>query len=651
MNKRIISINAGKKAFALETIDSPNIIGPIDYALYEHELKKTHLLDPLDENTPFIFGSGPLAGSIIPGTHRLVFAGRSPLTKTFYMSTLGGAALPISKIQADFVKITGRAEKPTVLVIKNTGKLSVRFHEISKKKLHEIYTKGNKGLYSLQEYLMEKFKKSYKGMDLRILVTGPAALSTNMAGILSTLIRNGKLTPGADGWAGRGGFGSALAQGHGIVGIIYGGNCAPNKFPEDDLSNRDIVNKIFVNTIGKSMAAAALEATEKYRYSEKHKSGGTFGSNYSTSGAWTPFFNWSSTSLSTKERQQLYDKFIAGHYLPTFNKDIIDTKKWLTCGEPCPGLCKKIRKNKKHDYETYHAFGPNAGIVDLDHAEFVADALEGSGFDSIGFGTIISYVLECMYKGLLTPEDLGVKEKPNFDAETFSMKDSKAHSRIAAKLCLDVAYKRTEFANIFIHGIRHACRVLSKKYPEREQKTGISFFDLANYVPFGRDGVIEPCQYWVPGFYLPVTIQGKFLTYYDKDFHEPMNLARISMEHAVHEMFQENTGVCRFHRKWSDALIPKLIKAGYGVDVDYAKHCKLLLVRMNEYDIKAQAQPTFWETQRTKDVIHNYIKEVVSVFGASKESQKWLDFFDRTPEKAARAYWEALFLGVKEGLE
>ncbi|MCK5233286.1 MAG: glyceraldehyde-3-phosphate:ferredoxin oxidoreductase, partial [Candidatus Aenigmarchaeota archaeon] len=110
MNKRVISINAGKKAFTLEKVNHPGIIGPIDYALYEHETKKTHLLDPLDENTPFIFGSGPLAGSIIPGTHRLVFAGRSPLTKTFYMSTLGGAALPISKIQADFIKITGRAE-------------------------------------------------------------------------------------------------------------------------------------------------------------------------------------------------------------------------------------------------------------------------------------------------------------------------------------------------------------------------------------------------------------------------------------------------------------------------------------------------------------------------------------------------------------
>ena len=73
----------------------------------------------------------------------------------------------------------------------------------------------------LRKQFIEIFGSRYEN-DPRILVTGPAAMHTDMGGIMSVPITNGEISH-VDTWAGRGGFGSALLQEHGIVAIIYGG--------------------------------------------------------------------------------------------------------------------------------------------------------------------------------------------------------------------------------------------------------------------------------------------------------------------------------------------------------------------------------------------------------------------------------------------
>ena len=55
------------------------------------------------------WGGGPLAGSRIPGTRRLVFCGYSPQWEGFYVSSLGGGAYIMHRVGVDFICIRGAA--------------------------------------------------------------------------------------------------------------------------------------------------------------------------------------------------------------------------------------------------------------------------------------------------------------------------------------------------------------------------------------------------------------------------------------------------------------------------------------------------------------------------------------------------------------
>ena len=652
MERIILDIDAGKKAFSVIKKETEGVIGVVDYALDEHMRDATYKKDVFDSENSLIFGTGPLAGSIIPGTARLVFASRSPLTETFFLSTLGGAGLPLYHAGVDLVKLHGKSDTPQILVISNTGNgVEVEFHPISYDNLVSIFKKkSDRGIYNLQDHVIKNFKDLFKVDDkyvsFRILAVGPSALHTNMGAICSTLVEGGEFVEGVDGWAGRGGFGSIMASGHNIAAVIYGGNADDKVFPKADLKDRKVVDSIFEKKFSKSMAIMANEATEKYRFVKKDNTGGTFGVNMTTLGTWLPMFNWSSVYMPTDVRMRIYDTFVKRHYLSQFNNESIKTRAWKTCGEPCPGLCKKIYKGKKKDYEAYEAFGPNCGIFDQRHAEMISDAIEGMGFDAIGFGNIVSFVLECLYKGLLKPEDIGVDIKSNFNADTFALSDSKNHAVIGSKIAIDVAYNHDGFGRMFRKGLRSAVIALSDKYRAREKSTGISFRDIANYVPFGDTGYIAPVQYWVPGFYIPLPIQGKFFTHYGMDFHTPVELGRIAAERSIKELYSENTGICRFHRSWSETLVQDLIGSAYGIDIDYFTHCQKILQGMLNYDKLAGVVPKYWETARTKDVIGAYIKETISVFGENEKSKLWAEKYSKDPEKASREYWQDLLEGV-----
>ncbi|MEA3343321.1 MAG: aldehyde ferredoxin oxidoreductase N-terminal domain-containing protein [archaeon] len=651
MLKRVLEIDADKGLGNYTSFETDEILGVVDYGLDVHLSNETYKYGVLDPQNSFIFGVGPLAGSKLPGTHRLIIVGRSPVVETIFLSTIGGAGLPLYRTGVDFVKIDGRARERSIVVIKNiSGKMSVKFYPIGHDALMDIYSKNDAGIYSLHEYIVGKYRdeflKNKVYLDFRVLAVGPAALNTNMGAMNTMVVRNGNILRGSDGWAGRGGFGSVLAQAHNIVAVVYGGDRDERVFEPKNLKDMDVVNSIFMEHLEANMTDSARKSTEKYRYVDKYKSGGTFGVNMSTLGAWLPMFNWMSIYLPHSKREEIYEKFVKNHYLKQFNEEVIETKQWRTCGEPCPAVCKKYSGDRKKDYEPYEAFGPNCGIFDQRAAEEIGFAIEGMGFDAIGFGNIVSFVLECMQKGLLTKDDVGADTLPNFDPVSFKMKDSFKHAKIGAKLAYDVAYQRTDFSKLFVHGIRSAVRKLSEEYGSREGD--VKFSDVANYLPFGSDGYIAPCQYWVPGFYIPLQVQGKFYTYYGSDFYAPKELGKKSADRSVKELFSGNSGICRFHRGWSEKLVGILINEGYGINVDYYEHCRKTLQKLKDYDTSAGVVPVFWETKKVIDIIRLYLKEVRDVSGSSPELEEWIKKFEKDDVKAAKAYWHELLLGVNE---
>lgn len=640
-------INSEKKKFEIKEIKNKEVIGPGDFGIDCHLNEyKSYKYEPLNPKNVLCFGIGALCGSLLPGTARLVFVTRSPLWKGLFLSVVSGAGLPFYATGLDFGLIEGKAKKPTVIIIKNFNKkLTIKFKEIKKEGLWEIYSsyKGEKGLYALQQYLFDSFKNEFGNVDFRILVVGPASFNTNMGAICSTWISNGEFQIGSDGWVGRAGFGSVMAQAHGVVAILFGGDYNGKEFKEN-LRDMDVRDKIFKENFGKPYAQVVLESTKKYRYDEAIKSGGTFGSNMTELGTWIPMFNWNSIYLPYEERKKLYENLIKNNYLKQFNEEVIKTKSWKTCGEPCPVMCKKIRDYRKIDYEPYESCGPNSGIFDQNMAEAVMEEIERMGFDAIEFGNILSFVLECLQKGYLRKEDIGIEDGINFNPLKFNLNNSLEHSYIGRKLAKIVAYKENEIGEILSKGIRIACKELSKKYKK-------NFVDIANYVPFGKEGCIAPCQYWVPGFLIPLPIQGKFFTYYGLDCRPPRELAKISADRAVKEFYSENTGICRFHRKWTEPIIEILLKKGLGIEINYYEHCKDLIKKIIKYNELAGLKPIYWESKKTKDIIYTYLKEVKRVFGESKDVLEWINKYEKDFESASKEYWQELLKGIKEVIE
>ncbi len=628
MSFKALFINLENKTFKIKPT---KIWGPIDFAVNE-----------LSKRDVFCFGRGPLAGTILQGAGRLIFIHRSPLWKGIFISTLGGAARALFKTGINFIVLENRAKKPLILLIKRSkNKLDCKFFEIDKEKL-------NLGVFKFEKWIYKNFAKEFvkENLDFRILATGPAALKTNFGAIGSTKIDKGKLGSSTS-WAGRGGFGSALVQKFNVLGIIFGGD-----FKEEQKINYKDLEILFQEEFNNSVKNVIFEATKKYRYDPALKSGGTFGGNFTTCGSflkilgnWFLSFNWKSTQFKEEERNLIYNKLIKNHYLAQFNKEIIKPKSFTTCGDICSAVCKKIYERNgiyyKKDYEPYEAAGPNCGIFDQRAAEKLVHQIDDLGFDAIEAGNMISWIMELLDKRLIKKEDFALPFYPKFTFENFDpVKDSEKNSKLAISIIKKLILKHPD---IFGKGIRYAAKYLSKLYKNKE------ILNSAVYIPNGKEGCIAPTQYWVPGVFLPLTIQGKYYEIYGPEFYPPKELGKESTKRFIKELYSGNTGLCRFHRKWAEKIIEKITNLYLGKQIDYYNHHKKLvkkIIRLN----KKLSKPCFWESEKVIDIIFAYLKKASDSI-TDPELEKLVKNFETDKIEAAKNYWNQVIKGVEEELK
>ena len=170
LNQRELTIDLASGDFQIDRVDQ-SIIGPVDYGwmkfklglktVQEHgrELQTYQASQPPDVLT---WGGGPLAGSRIPGTRRLVFCGYSPLWEGFYISSIGGAAYIMHRIGVDFISIHGSAPQDSVLILNhNNGEIHVRLEPIQPDILWSGYADPDGeqliGFYALQQAVFDRF--------------------------------------------------------------------------------------------------------------------------------------------------------------------------------------------------------------------------------------------------------------------------------------------------------------------------------------------------------------------------------------------------------------------------------------------------------------------------------------------------------------
>ncbi len=619
-HQRVLFVDATTHYYRIDryAVGQP-FFGPVDLGL--HLAGKFNSLN---------IGTGLLAGSVFPGSNRLIVTGVSPCWDGFYVSTMGGAALVFGNLGINMLSVVGCAPVPSVLYLNREGGEQIEV-EVVPIDLETAWESGEGGFYGLMQSVFDRYAERYES-DPRILCVGRAAAETDFGAIGSAPITDGQITS-TDTWAGRGGFGSKMLQQHNICAVIYGGT-----FVDDDFRDRKVADQWFVDRYEKRLKAVDFEATTKYRFDPGFETGGTLGVNYAKMGGRLLYFNYRSIYDSEEERLRVHDQFIVNHYLKQFNEETIQPKQQTTCGEPCAAVCKKLRDQYKKDYEPYQTMGPLAGVFDQRAAERLNRHADSYGFDAISVGGVLAWMMDCLDTGVLTPAELGVKDRPVFQAVDFDVVADSAHNADLGIELLDSIILRRGIVDLR-KGARKFARHLARS-------KGRAALDAFVYTAQGRNGWMVPNQYWTPGVMAPMAVMGKYYNYYGSDFMPPRLLGRISAGLMRKELLLDNLGFCRFHRAWAEEMIPTIIESLYGLKDKLLHEVEITVNRINSRNAS-----NLWESQRSIDYVFTFLKRKRDSEGENNaELDAWIKQFETNSHEAAIAFWAEIHKGIMESL-
>ena len=617
--QRVLFIDPATGFYRLRRYAFGAYFGPVDLGI--HLSDKWRCLN---------IGTGIFAGSILPGSNRLIFTGFSPCWRGFYVSTMGGAGLPFDNLGINMVSLVGKAPVPSILYLNRTHGEEITV-EIAPVDLVRAWERGRGGIYGLMDEVYERYGSRYS-TDPRILAVGPSAQSTDFGAIGSAPIVKGKLTF-ADTWAGRGGFGSKMLQEHGIAAVIYGGT-----FIDDDFRDRKVADQWFEAKYKQRLATKDFEATTKYRFDPKFETGGTFGVNYATLKGRMIAFNYRSIYDTEEERLKMHKTQAFDHYLKQFNEETIKTKSQCTCGEPCSAVCKKLRGEYKKDYEPYQTMGPLIGVFDQRAAELINGKADAAGFDGISAGGVLAWLMDCLDTGLLSQEDLGVTKLPRWNLDAFDVVADSMHNAELAMELIDSILQKRGLVDM-LEGVRKWARKVKRD-------RGVRIIDTFVHTAYGRKGWMVPNQYWTPGALAPMAIMGKYYMFYGSEFYPPRLLGRICADRLKAELVIDNLGVCRFHRGWAEDMLPEIVESLYGMREQFLEMVEITASRIN-----SRNSSIFWESERDIDFVMTFLKRRRDVDGdKDPKLQMWIDAFEKDKQEAALDWWCEMKKGIDETL-
>jgi glyceraldehyde-3-phosphate dehydrogenase (ferredoxin) len=292
----------------------------------------------------------------------------------------------------------------------------------------------------------------------------------------------------------------------------------------------------------------------------------------------------------------------------------------------------------KKDYEPYQAMGPLMGIFDQRAAEKLNHHANMYGFDAISVGGILSWLMECLSKKILTREELSIDNNPVFSLSGFSVENDSMNNAEIGIALLDSIIDKKGILNLDEGPRKLAWHLSSKK--------GMSILDSFLFNGFGRRGWMVPNQYWTPGVLSPMAITGKYYMHYANEFLPPRQLGRKHARRMLGELTMDNLGFCRFHRLWAEDMLPDLLGALYGIKDEYKKNILLTAGRINSRNASVM-----WETERNIDFIHTFLKRRRFVEGDNDSNLvKWIEEFDKDKKEAALNFWYEIHKGIFESL-
>ncbi|MBP7262922.1 MAG: aldehyde ferredoxin oxidoreductase [Spirochaetia bacterium] len=617
--QKVLFVDATTGFYRVRRYPLGQYFGPVDLGLHLAGIHRS-----------LNIGVGIFAGSILPGSNRLIVNGFSPCWRGFYVSSMGGAGLEFDNLGINMVALVGKAPTPSILYLNREHGEEIEV-EIQPVDARQVWAGGRLGAYAMMDEALRVFGPRYSGGH-RALAVGPAALATDFGGIVSAALKDGKAS-NVDTWAGRGGLGSKMLSEHGIAAVVYGGTVS-----DEDFRDRSVADAWFEAKYRQKLAVKDFEATTKYRFDPKFQTGGTFGVNYATVGGRLLAFNYRSLGWTEDQRLAAHKSLVLDHYLKQFNEETIATKSQATCGEPCSAVCKKLHGEYKKDYEPYQTLGPLCGIFDQRAAELLNRASDAAGFDAISGGGVLAWLMDCLDSGELSADELGVSRKPRWDMHGFDVvADSMHNAELGVELVQSILERRG------IVDFREGARKWARRV--RRDK-GVRILDRFVYTANGRKGWMVPNQYWTPGALAPMAIMGKYYMHYGPEFLPPRALGRACAERLKKELLMDNAGICRFHRGWAEDYAPEAFQQLYGLGDEYVNAVSVAASRIN-----SRNAGVFWESERNLAFVRSFMARVRDVEKKDDpELASWLDAFDRDQNEAALNFWFEARKGIDESL-
>lgn len=323
-------------------------------------------IDPLSgENSLFIL-TGPLTGTSLPGTGRLVVAAKSPLTNIWGEGNCGGHfGAELKSASYDGVIVKGASEKPVYLLI-----------EDDKVEIKDASFLWRKDVYQVIDLLTKEFEGKKK---VKVLTIGPAG---------ENLVKFAALAGDKGDFVGRCGLGAVMGAKRLKAVVVRGSKAVQAAFPD---RYEELLKRTQAKVEESPLAHVWREHGTDIGMVAGTKTGGVSGKNWTTA--------------------ELYDfaKPLRGFSITS--NYLVGRK---AC-HACPIGCKRVVKINSGPYQIEEGPGPefqtclNFGIMLMNNnLEGVIKANElcnRYGLDTISCGATIAFATECFENGLIGKED------------------------------------------------------------------------------------------------------------------------------------------------------------------------------------------------------------------------------------------------------
>ena len=410
---RILRVDLTRQKVVSEELSEKmarNFVGGTGFAGYIlfNELKPG--IDPLGPENILIFATGPVTGTLWPGSGEYIVAAKSPVTGIYGEShSTWNFGAELKQSGYDMIIFYGSSENPVYLYIDNGDAKIIKADDIWGKTTGET----------------NKILKEKHGKDIHVACIGPAGENmVKMAAIVTDHI--GTCARCAIGAV----MGSKKLKAVAVRGDFSIEVYDPDGFFEFYLEQREKIEKDpFVpgqRTYGTTLLVSAMQTIGR---------------------------------LPTKNHYQgVFD-----HYDRINEQQVVKRSVGHIGCHACPISCRNVIKIqgpygsyiKEHpEYEAFDALGAN--VLNADFESIVeADRLcDEYGMDVISVGGVIAWAMECYEKGIITKEDTGDLELKWGDPN------------LILKLVKMIAF-REGFGNILAEGVRKASQIVgrgSEKY-------------------------------------------------------------------------------------------------------------------------------------------------------------------------------------------